>query len=74
MKILETVIGDFRGIVTQYKDGYSYKIYYKKIKRSEIVAQSYVYFLDKNVCIERMQSDMHQVLGITKDLFELDLL
>lgn len=72
MKILEQSIGDVRGVVYQYQDGYSYKVYQKKERKGTVVAQSYVYFLNKDECIDRMQSDIHQILGIVKDLLNFD--
>lgn len=78
-KILEHRIGDLRGIITSYKDGanklgYGYKIYYKLIKKSQLIGQSYVALYDKDETYKRMLEDMHQIAGITKDLFDLDKL
>ena len=72
MKILEHRIGELRGILSQYKDGYSYKIYYKNIRKSQVIGQSYVYLFDKDEVYKRMLTDMKQIAGITKDLFDLD--
>lgn len=74
MKLLEHKLGELRGILNQYKDGYEYKVYYKNIKRSQLVAQSYVTFLDKDECYNRMIADMKQIAGITKDLLDLEKL
>ena len=74
MKVLEHKIGDLRGILNQYKDGYEYKIYYKNIKRSQLIGQSYVCLYDKDECYNKMVSDMKQIAGITKDLFDLSKL
>lgn len=74
MKVLEHKIGNLRGIINQYKDGYEYKIYYKKIRKAQLIGQSYVFLLDKDKCYENMINDMKQIAGITKDLFDLEKL
>lgn len=73
-KILEYKLGDLRGVLSSYKDGYSYKIYYKNIRKSQVIGQSYVYLYDKDETYKRMLSDMKQIAGITKDLFDLEKL
>lgn len=73
-KVLEHKIGELRGVLSQYKDGYCYKIYYKNIRKSQVIGQSYVYVYDKELCYNRMLNDMKQIAGITKDLFNLEQL
>ena len=74
MKVLEYKLGKLRGVLSSYKDGYGYKIYFKNIRKSQIIAQSYVYLYDITICYERMVSEMKMLAEMQKDLFDLEKL
>ena len=61
--------GNFKANLYLYKLGYGYKIFTKINNKNTCVAQSCVYLFDKNLCYDRMIADLHNVMGITKDLF-----
>lgn len=67
-KILTVSIGQLRGTVYQYKLGYGYKIVYNR----KTIAQNYVYFKDKDLCIERMEADLRYHSEFNKNLFDLE--
>lgn len=67
-RINSYMIGDFKGVQYLYKLGYGYKIYYGK----KVVGLSYVYFADKNVCLNKMIDEMKMLSGFNKNLFDLE--
>ena len=67
-KITSFTIGEFTGTLYLYKLGYGYKIVYKK----KTVATSYVYFVSKELCFEKMCDELKILSGFNKNLFDLE--
>lgn len=68
MLVLSVKIGDFTGKIFKNKEGYfTYKVVYNK----SVVATSYVYLRDKEVCYNKMINDIKMFMGMQQDLFTL---
>lgn len=71
MKVLTIKQGDLVGnLYKNTMDGYYYKIYFKKVKKGQMLAQSYVYLYSQDQCLEKMKIEMKTLLNINKDLFD----
>lgn len=70
MKIIDYQLGDLKGTLYKYGEGYKYKIRYKK----EIIAQQYTYMLKKEECYDKMLKEMENIIGFNKTLFDLEKL
>ena len=70
MKLLEHKLGDLIGVLNQYRDGYGYKIYFRKKTKEHIIGRSYVTLYDKDLCYEKMIDEM-KVISNQQDLLNL---
>lgn len=75
MKVLTIRQGELIGNLYLNKEGgYYYRIYFKKIVKGQLLAQSYVYLYSKDQCIEKMRLEMKTLLNINKDLLDFEKL
>lgn len=75
MKVLTIKIGDLVGnLYKNSMEGYYYKIYFRKVVKGQLLAQSYVYLYDQDQCTEKMRLEMQTLININKDLFDFEKL
>lgn len=69
-KIRDYQLGDLKGTLYKYGDGYTYKIRYNK----NIVARQYTYMYSKEDCFNKMKQEMQYLLDIQSTLLDFDKL
>lgn len=75
MKVLTIKQGDLVGnLYKNSMDGYYYKIYFRKVVKGQLLAQSYVYLYSQDQCVEKMKLEMKTLNNINKDLFDFEKL
>lgn len=73
-KITDSSTGNFKWVLYEYSLGYGFKIFYGKKVKANLIGQSYVYYNNKEDAVEAMHNQLHLLMGINRDLLDLDKL